>query len=83
MAQIEKASKETKAKTANKDFSNVTSTLVIFSDPLSDNCYFTQSIWIKYANKYATPQMQFLEVNIKYFDSLARTYGVNLSGEFG
>ena len=57
LSEIDKSSKETKAKATNKDFSKVTSTFVIFTDPLCDNCYFTQSIWIKYANKYATEKM--------------------------
>lgn len=57
MAEIQKQSKETKAKSNNKDFSKVQSTLVLFTEPECDNCYYTQSIWIKYANKYTTPKM--------------------------
>ena len=65
------------SKNHNKDFSKVKSTFLVFNANWCDQCYYTYSLWVKFANKYTTSKMQFIEIDVTQFDSLARHFKVN------
>jgi hypothetical protein len=53
---------------------------VIFTAGWNDNCYFTQSLWDKFAKRFTTGKLKFIEVDILKFDSLARLYRIATTG---
>ena len=63
-----------------KDYSKIQHTLAIFTAGWNDNCYFTQSLWVKLAARFTTPNLTFIEVDILRFETLARLYRVETSG---
>lgn len=75
--------KERRAKSANKDFSKVNTTLAVFNAVWSDNSYFTQTMWVKIANKYTTQRVNFIDLDVGVFSSLARKYNVNTRSTAG
>ena len=68
------------AKKPQKDYSKIQHTLVIFNAPWSDSCYFTFPMWAKFAIRFTTPKLNFIEVDVSRFESLAKLYKVNTSG---
>ena len=53
----------------------------MFTAPWADNCYFTYPLWVKFANRFSTPKMKFVEIECGTgrFDSIARAFKINLS----
>ena len=63
-----------------KDFSQVRSTILLFTARYADNCYFTYPIWVRFANKFTTDKVQVVEVDCSRFPQLARAFKINTSG---
>jgi hypothetical protein len=66
-----------------KDYTKIQHTLVIFNALWSDSCYFTYSLWAKFANRFTTSKLNFIEVDVSKFESLAKLYKVGTGGIAG
>ena len=80
--EIERAGRRGVVKTKQtKDFSKIESTLLIFTAPWADNCYFTYPLWVRFANRFTTQKMKFIEIDCGSgrFDSIARSFKFNMS----
>ena len=53
----------------------------MFTAPWADNCYFTYPLWVRFANRFSTQKMKFVEIDCGAgrFDSIARAFKLNLS----
>ena len=53
----------------------------MFTAPWADNCYFTYPLWVRFANRFSTQKMKFVEIDCGAgrFDSIARAFKINLS----
>ena len=80
--EIERAGKRGALPTKQKkDFSKMQSTLLLFTAPWADNCYFTYPLWVRFANRFTSQKMKFVEIDCagSRFDSIARAFKINLS----
>ena len=81
-SEIERAGRRGAYKTKQtKDFSKIQSTMLVFTAPWADNCYFTYPLWVRFANRFSTQKMKFVEIDCGAgrFDSIARAFKINLS----
>ena len=58
-------------------------TVLIFNAVWNDTCYYTYPLWCKLANKFSTDQVQFIELDVMIFDTIAKQFKVSLSGIAG
>jgi len=66
---------------ARKNFSQVDTTLLLFTANWADNCYFTHPLWVRFANRFTTKKLKVLEIDCSRFQDLARsTFKINTSG---
>lgn len=74
---VRKSKKSGKAKKDLTPFSEIKSTLLVFTATWSDTCVNTYSMWVKLANRFSTPKVQVIEVDTSRHESIARFFGVN------
>lgn len=47
-----------------RDFARTESTMLVFTAGWADMCYFTYAMWYKFASKYTTGKVRFVEIDI-------------------
>ena len=70
-------------KKGKKNYTEMNSSLIIFSASWCDNCTFTYPLWVDFSNKYATGRMKFGEIDVSRNKQIAIKQKVNLSGLAG
>jgi hypothetical protein len=63
-----------------KNFSNVKSTLIVFTASWADNCYFTHPMWVRFSNRFTTDKVRILEVDCTggaAFNKLVKAFKIN------
>ena len=81
-APVKANSKKTQSQ-PQKDYTKMQHTLVIFNAAWSDSCYFTYAMWAKFSNRFTTSKLNFIEVDVNRFESLAKLYKVGTGGIAG
>ena len=68
-----------KASQSKKDWSNVKTTILVFTAQWADQCYYTYPLWVKFANRFSTSKVQFIECNASRFESLCHQFRISTS----
>jgi hypothetical protein len=75
--------KDSKASTPaakGKNFSNVKSTLIVFTASWADNCYFTHPMWVRFSNRFTTDKVRILEIDCTggaAFNKMVKAFKIN------
>ena len=43
-------------------------------------CHISKELWYEYSNRYTTPSLKFLQVNVSKVPELAKLFSINTSG---
>lgn len=66
-----------------KNFSNVKSTLIIFSASWAPNCYFTYPMWVRFSNRFTTEKVRIIEIDCTggaALSKLVKAFKINTKG---
>ena len=50
---------------------------MLFTTDWADACVFTYSLWARFANRFSTEKVKFVEINCSKFKTLAKSFKVN------
>ena len=75
--QAKLSKKEKKSADKTKNFSKITTTLLIFTANWCESCVFTYTIWIKFANRFSTEKLRVVEIDTQRNEKVARFFSVN------
>lgn len=62
-AERKRRAKGKKSKEAGQNFSDINSTLLVFTANWCETCTYTYSMWVKFANRFTTEKVKVVEVD--------------------
>lgn len=62
--------REKRGKKVKADHSKITTTVLLFTASWADQCYFTYPLWVRFANRFSTDKVQFIECDASRFEKL-------------
>lgn len=68
------------AKSTGRDFTRVSSTVLVFTAGWADTCFYTAPLWHKFANKFSTSRVRFFEIDVHRFPEIAKAFKINTQG---
>ena len=74
--EIAKVKRNTKAK---KDYASVKTTVLVFTAGWADQCYFTHPLWVRFANRFTTSRVKFIECDAARFEKLCYSFKISTS----
>ena len=54
--------------------------MLVFTAQWADSCFYTAPLWHKFANKYATDKVKFIEIDVGKFVRMTKDFKVNTQG---
>ena len=75
----QKANKKLKSyqRPKERSFTDMNSTLVVFTANWVENCQYLQTMWVKFANRFSTSKLRIVEVDAMRFREIAKQFQVN------
>lgn len=71
--------REKRNRKVKKDFTQVQSTMLLFTANWADQCYYTYPLWVKWANRFTTNKVKFIECDAGRFEKLCVEFKISTS----
>ena len=70
---------QSRDKTLKKDFASIETTILVFTASWADQCYYTHPMWIRFANRFSTNKVKFIECDASRFEKLCHKLHISTS----
>ena len=77
--ELYRMTKDKRNKKTKKDLTSVQSTVLVFTANWADQCYYTYPLWIKFANRFTTNKVKFIECDASKFEKLCHEFRISTS----
>lgn len=64
-------------KISRPNFATTNTTVLIFTTEWSDMCYFTYAMWYRFASRFSTEKVKFLEINADKCKKIAKMFKIS------